>query len=339
MKRHDSLPYSFYTLLFVVFLFAKNLATAQPITGVWNGRIDSRKVELKVVQKGDSLTGTAYYFQSPQHYTQYSIRGYFDPQDNSVVWWDDVLLEDRGSGLLHNTSDALLSTADFNCPGSGRMYLNGQSKKREAVEVSGSVALTKVETPTFPDIWDYVIDNYTQGTNDPYVIDSIALVAFSPVPKKEIVVPVKKEVSAPVLKKEPVRRQPPVVTAPTTNEEKFKTREKKFISEIPVSGDSLELRFYDNAEIDGDSISVFLNGQMLFEHVRLSEKAYTIKLPTTAFEDTAELVMVAENLGTIPPNTSLMVALCGSQRYEARLASSEKSSAYIRLKKEGNIQK
>jgi len=326
MKHNSLLSSGFCGLLFAVFLFISQGVTAQQITGVWNGRMDGRKVELKIIQKGDSLTGTAYYFLTSQHYTQYSIRGYFDPTDNSVVWWDDVLLDEKGSGLLHPTSDALLSNADFNCPGSGRMYLNGKSKKKEAAEMSGSVALTKVETPTFPDIWDYVIDNYTQGTNDPFVIDRIELVAFSPSPKKEVIAP-------PVVIEKPVRVPPPVVLVPHTNEERFKTREKKFISEIPVSGDSLELRFYDNAEIDGDSISVFLNGQMLFEHVRLSEKAYTIKLPTTAFGDTAELVMVAENLGTIPPNTSLMVALCGGNRYEARLASTEKSSAYIRLRK------
>jgi hypothetical protein len=44
--------------------------------------------------------------------------------------------------------------------------------------------------------------------------------------------------------------------------------------------------------------------------------------------------MVAENLGTIPPNTSFMVALVGDKRYEAKLSSTENSSALIRLKKE-----
>jgi hypothetical protein len=43
--------------------------------------------------------------------------------------------------------------------------------------------------------------------------------------------------------------------------------------------------------------------------------------------------MVAENLGTIPPNTSYMVAIVGDKRYEAKLASTENSSALIKLKK------
>ena len=43
--------------------------------------------------------------------------------------------------------------------------------------------------------------------------------------------------------------------------------------------------------------------------------------------------MVAENLGSIPPNTSYMVAEVGDKRYEAILASTEGSSAMIRLVK------
>ena len=334
MRRacHNCVPVFFFLLV----LFTNLAANAQQITGVWNGRIDGRKVELKMIQKGDSLTGTAYYYQSAQHYKQYRISGYFDGADNSVVWWNESVVAEKGSGLFGAGSDATLSVADFNCPGSGRMFLEGKSKKRDAPDVvTGNVALTKIETPLFADVWDYVIDNYTQGTNDPEVIDSIALVAFTPSAKNTTPAIIQR---APAMPPQPAT--PAVArTPPLTIEEKFKTREKIFNTEIPVSGDSIELRFYDNAEVDGDSISLFLNNNLLFEHVRLTEKAYTIKLPTAAFGDTAELVMVAENLGSIPPNTSYMVALCGGQRYEARLASTENSSAYIRLKKEGKNQK
>jgi hypothetical protein len=44
-------------------------------------------------------------------------------------------------------------------------------------------------------------------------------------------------------------------------------------------------------------------------------------------------VMVAENLGTIPPNTSLMVAIVEDKHYEAHLQSTEGSSALVRLVK------
>ncbi len=103
------------------------------------------------------------------------------------------------------------------------------------------------------------------------------------------------------------------------------------MQEIPVTGDSLELKFYDNAEIDGDSIAVFLNDKMLAEHIRLSDTAYIIRLPVAGLLQTNDLVMVAENLGSIPPNTSLMIAMVDGRRYEARLASTEGSSALVRF--------
>jgi hypothetical protein len=93
------------------------------------------------------------------------------------------------------------------------------------------------------------------------------------------------------------------------------------------------LRFYDNAEIDGDSISLFLNDHLIFEHIRLSDKPYVIKLSTNDLKETNELVMVAENLGAIPPNTSYMLAIVGNKRYDAQLASTEGSSAMIKLTK------
>ncbi|MFT3676271.1 MAG: hypothetical protein QM781_10265 [Chitinophagaceae bacterium] len=37
---------------------------AQMITGVWKGRINRQKVEVRIIQKGDSLLGTSYYYES-----------------------------------------------------------------------------------------------------------------------------------------------------------------------------------------------------------------------------------------------------------------------------------
>jgi hypothetical protein len=41
--------------------------------------------------------------------------------------------------------------------------------------------------------------------------------------------------------------------------------------------------------------------------------------------------MYAENLGTIPPNTALMVVTDGSNRYEVRIASDLEKSGVIRF--------
>jgi len=344
-----------YLLLFAG-IFSWPLAEAQLITGVWEGKISHKKVEVKIIKNGDSLTGTSYYYQSPNSYRRYSIKGYFDDRDNSVVWWDDQLLDEKNSNKFFgaNSATSYRSTADFNCPGGTKMYLNGKAtSKEDEDQPMGPVALQKFTLPVFNDEWDYVIDNYTVGANDPWLIDSIGKLAFAkPVPVKTSIVAIAKPNRSPkaiskkpakqvfipatsdkpVVNPTPVQVEEPVVAeVPLTNEQKFATRSKKVMQEIPVSGDSIELRFYDNAIVDGDSIAIFLNNRLMAEHIRLTEKAYTMKLAVSDLQASNELVMVAENLGSIPPNTSLMVAMVDGKRYEARLESTEQSSAVIRF--------
>lgn len=113
--------------------------------------------------------------------------------------------------------------------------------------------------------------------------------------------------------------------------EEFNLRKKIVQTEIPVYGDTLEIRFYDNAEVDGDSISLFLNGVALFQHIRLESKAYIFKIPVKDLPRENDLTMFAENLGAIPPNTAYMEAIVQGQRYSARIESTEKTSGVIKL--------
>jgi hypothetical protein len=347
MKR--PVNYSFY-LLFVLTCFVFSKVNGQMITGVWKGKINRQKVELKIIQRGDSLLGTSYYFESANNYRRYSIRGYFDKATNSTVWWDNELLDKR-SGRFSIGSPGkipLLSQADFNCPGGGKMMLNGKAHdKDEEDKIKGTVDLEKTNRPEFADEWDYIIENYTAGTNDPDIIDSIATIASmsKPVPEKPVaVVPVQKPATQKIQQPKTVdeKTKPvavvekpviilPVPVKPLTIEEKFVSRKKILIKDIPLSGDSIELHFYDNGEIDGDSISLFLNDQLIFTHLLLTGHAHIIKLAISEMKETNELTMVAENLGRIPPNTSYMEALVGGQRFSTYLASSEGSSAMIRL--------
>lgn len=318
-------------------------AAAQMITGVWRGKINRQKVELKIIQKGDSLRGTSYYYQSPNNYRRYSIKGFFDEPNNLAIWWDDELLEEKSgrTGLGSPGKEALRSQADFNCPGEGIMKLEGEANlKEDENRPKGEVHLDKTNQPSFYDEWDFVIENFTAGANDPYIIDSVGLIARHPVPvktEKPVVFkpPVVKEKAnpPPVVAVQP--KAPPVsIAAPLTIEQKFAQRQKIPVLEIPIVGDSIELNFYDNAEIDGDSITLFLNNRLIFKHIYLTDKPFTVKLPVSELLQSNELVMVAENLGSIPPNTSFMVAYIGEKRYEARLESNEGSSAMIRFVKE-----
>jgi hypothetical protein len=335
-------------LLALFFALSCHISNAQSITGVWKGSINNQKVEVKIIQQGDILTGSSYYYGNKGSYRRFSIRGYFDPNTNAVTWWDDELLEDQGRG----GSDPMLLVADFNCPGDGTMSLEGQSSSADQPnEKKGSLDLSKSDETQFPDEWDFVIDNYTLGANNPDIIDSIGRLSKSKktrvperapemetVTNKEIPVlpePQNRMVVIPSLPDKNIETadRPVLVYEPINIETKFIERKKVLTKEILVTGDSVELRFYDNAEVDGDSITLFLNGKMIFTHIKLGNASHVIKLAVSDLAEDNELIMVAENLGSIPPNTAYMLAIVSGERFEAYLSSTEEASAMIRLKK------
>ncbi len=333
--KNNTLP----AILLLLLLVMSATLKAQQITGVWKGKVQSGNLELKIIKSGDSLTGTSYYYSSKNNYRRYSIKGYFDPQTNDVIWWDDILL----TGKNPSAKEAALNVADFNCPGEEKMLLDGSSSVRDNKDISkGPLHLQKTAHATFPDEWDWVIDNYTAGANDPYIIDSIGQLAAGPVVYPEEKIAPVPALAPPAQKPVPVAVQPPAATAAiksppgkaSTNQEKFTSRQNKLQMVIPVTAPTIELRFYDNAAIDGDSICIFLNGHILREHILLGAEPQTIKINAADLQDDNELVLVAENLGTIPPNTSYLVAIVGHKQFEARLFADEGSSALIRFIKE-----
>ncbi len=111
---------------------------------------------------------------------------------------------------------------------------------------------------------------------------------------------------------------------------KLAPREKDVVKAYKLDTSEVKIDLYDNAEIDDDTVSLFLNNTLLLYKKRLTDKALTLLVH--AFPGTEyELMMYADNLGRIPPNTALMVITAGKQRYELRVASSEQKSAVVKF--------
>ena len=113
----------------------------------------------------------------------------------------------------------------------------------------------------------------------------------------------------------------------------YKQRENVIAKEIPVVSDKVSVDFYDNGEIDGDSISVFFNNQLMAYSQRLSTSSIHFDLLLDTTREVNELTMFADNLGSIPPNTALMIVTDGDKQYEVRLSSSLQKNATLRLRR------
>ncbi len=116
-------------------------------------------------------------------------------------------------------------------------------------------------------------------------------------------------------------------------ENQFKERENVLIDEIEVDSDSVKVDFYDNGEIDGDSISVFFNQQLMAFSQKLSTRSLHFNIKLDPAKELNELSMFADNLGKIPPNTALMIITDGEKKHEVRLSSNLEKNATVRLKR------
>lgn len=118
-------------------------------------------------------------------------------------------------------------------------------------------------------------------------------------------------------------------TAPAAKNVEVDGRKNKVIKKIPVSVKNISLNIYDNASVDGDTISVFYNKKILVKSQPLTEKAITVNLLLDEKASQHEILLFANNLGSIPPNTALIVVEAGDKRYELHSSASLTENAVL----------
>ncbi len=109
----------------------------------------------------------------------------------------------------------------------------------------------------------------------------------------------------------------------------LKTRENSLVRKIETEVGEIKIEIYDNGEIDGDTVSVYHNNSLIRSHMRLSQNPISFTIAVDAIQSHHEIIMVAENLGSIPPNTSLMIITTANNRYELNISSSEQKNAKV----------
>ncbi|MCW3113223.1 MAG: hypothetical protein JWR18_1619 [Segetibacter sp.] len=109
------------------------------------------------------------------------------------------------------------------------------------------------------------------------------------------------------------------------------TRSSPLIRQMETEAGEIKIDLYDNGDIDGDTVTIFHNNALLVRSARLTQKPITFRITVDFEHPHHEIIMVANNLGSIPPNTSMMVVTAGSKRYEVFISSNEQKNAKVVL--------
>jgi hypothetical protein len=146
----------------------------------------------------------------------------------------------------------------------------------------------------------------------------------APLEKKPVTIP------APIITKDtiPSKVKEPIISKVPVPKVLIE-RENNLVKTIQTDEELIQIDLYDNGTIDHDSISLFHNNKQVIKNGGLSYTPISLKIKCSKEDHRHELIMVAENLGEIPPNTALMVITAGKKRYEVFLTSTEEKNAKV----------
>jgi len=134
----------------------------------------------------------------------------------------------------------------------------------------------------------------------------------------------------PVLQQTIASKSPPPPPKPPKEPEE-KQRKIKVQKVVEVQSRQLRLRAWDSGTVDGDVITIFLNGEQVLYRHRVNKRRYAF--PITLNESHNFMVMHADDIGDIVPNTVAVSIDDGVEEQLIVLSSDLEESGAVLLKK------
>jgi hypothetical protein len=305
-------------LVIMLVLAGKILPAQRHVKGSWYGRADVENsgaannylTEFILQQKGNEVEGIfGYYFKDS--YQSFFVRGTYDPKTRLVSIRNIPV-------LFHGSTTRTGIECPMNFEGklmvskvgnfiNGNFYTEPKYKYTcPQLRVSMKLDVTEDQDSTLSNT--VAGKKFWQPQREDFVVTSTAAVpAFQVVTAQE--------------------------NPNQTLIAEFSKRSNIYEKDITVFDDSILVSFYDNGEIDDDTISVFLNKKPILVRKGLSARALNIYIGLDSTTDVHELSMFANNMGKFPPNTALMVISDRQKRFELYLSASLKQNASVRLRR------
>jgi hypothetical protein len=129
---------------------------------------------------------------------------------------------------------------------------------------------------------------------------------------------------------------PATGAAESATDKALTSRTSVLLETYHITSPDILIELFDNGEIDGDRVTIYHNNQIIVSNQTLDKKPITLNIHADAGNREHEFVMVAENLGSIPPNSALMRVTAGKQSYKLAVKTDMKTNARIVFYYDGN---
>ena len=321
-------------ILFFFLLTAGNSTSAQRnLTGVWEGLMGDEWLQINLQQKGDSLCGFTYDYElkRPADHCRAKFTGYYSFSASAWYLTGRYFIENSGTHELMQIKLMKLPddgrdtiTAFVEIRGLFSFYDLNHTDEEDGFKlrkVSYKPDFTGFIEPCFP---------VPPKIKKPAARKPVAPARPKPkpaVPKKPVPLPPAKKDTAAF--KVPEVKKPLQPKAPADLLKQLNIRKNTEQSRLIIDDDHINLKLYDNGTVDDDSVSVFYNGRLLVNNKRLSEKPIEINIDLDTTVIYHEITLFANNLGSIPPNTALIIATAGGKRYELHSKASLEENAVL----------
>ncbi|AEV99232.1 hypothetical protein A4D02_32035 [Niastella koreensis] len=300
--------------LFFLYLLLSTVGQcqAQDLSGTWEGQIDEEYMKMVLIKQGSTYIG--YTYDEGMGFCKANFLGSFSPATRH--------LKGAGQSFIERTINHILCTyrLKYSVQDDGK-YLVGNAFPKSAVTKVLSMGLpaftvlkqvsTNADTTSFMFTW---INKHGHPTG--------IVAQGGTVVKTDSLKP------APVLSPAELNKK--------AFEDSIKTvktnRSADTLSTIITSADSIVITIVDNEVVDGDTVTVFHNNEVLVAKLFVSAHPYRIVVPLKNDVPIHEFVLVANNLGSIPPNTALLTIVAGKDRYQLKAASDLNKNAVILFK-------
>lgn len=328
-----------YIILFTLAFLSVNIY-AQDLTGTWEGELGNDQfLQLNIIQTGDKICGYTHdhVLADKRSFCKAFFEGYYDKKKRMLIIKGKYFLQNSGSHVLMNlnldyrTVKGVEVLEEKPTPATVfsnllRMFGNTDPDPFATQTTTQYVYIKKVADQPY-ELIELMKDCIAR---DRKVTDTIVKAAPPKVkdslpPVVKIIVPEKPKDSLPPVVTAPVEIKKDSIALPKTINQRKNVEQ----SHITVNVKTINLKVYDNAIVDGDTVSILYNGKMLLTHQLLSEKGIELNIELDEDQPRNEITLFAENLGSIPPNTALIVVTAGKKRYELFASASLETNAVL----------